>query len=93
MTFETFRAVLADALHVDPAVVTPEASFVADLGVDSLRFLEILLALDRAGIRVGFEAISQIQTVADAWKYVSAHTDLLARCAKGEDGQDRPQGV
>ncbi len=69
LAFEAFRAVVADLLQVDAARVTPEAYFVTDLGVDSLRMLQILLRLEKLGLAFSLEAAFQIQTVADAYRY------------------------
>jgi acyl carrier protein len=69
LTFEAFRAMVADLLQVDMARVTPEAYFVTDLGVDSLRMLQILLRLEKLGLAFSLEAAFQIQTVADAYHY------------------------
>jgi acyl carrier protein len=44
---EDLRRFVADVLDLDPAVVTDDAHFVADLGMDSLRALEVLVALER----------------------------------------------
>ena len=69
LSFEAFRAVVADLLQVDAARVTPEAYFVTDLGADSLRMLQILLRLEKLGLVFSLDSAFQIQTVADAYRY------------------------
>jgi acyl carrier protein len=69
LSFEAFQAMLADLLKVDVARVQPEATFVTDLGVDSLRLLEMMLRLERMGIRLPLESLWQIQTVDDSYRY------------------------
>jgi acyl carrier protein len=44
---EELRGVVAEVLDVDVAEVTDDASFVEDLGVDSLMALEVMVVLER----------------------------------------------
>ena len=69
LSFEAFQAMLADLLKVDMAQVTPEAYFITDLGLDSIRMLEILLCLEEMGIELSLELAWRIQTVGDAYCY------------------------
>ena len=50
LSFEAFQAMLADLLNVDVAQLTPEAYFITDLGVDSIRMIEALLRLEEMGV-------------------------------------------
>lgn len=47
-TTQTIRAIIADVLEVDPALVQADTNFVLDLGADSLRIIEILSRLEAA---------------------------------------------
>ena len=76
---------LAGLLQVHPERVTPEAYFVSDLGVDSLRMFHILLRLEEMGIPVALEAAGRIQTVSDAFDY-------YRRMVSEEHGPDRGAG-
>ena len=69
LSFEDFRAMLADLLNVDLVQLTPEAYFITDLGVDSIRMVQMLLRLEEMGIELSFESAWQIQTVGDAYRY------------------------
>ena len=69
LSFEAFQAMLADLLKVDVAQVTPEAYFITDLGVDSIRMVQMLLRLEEMGIELSLESAWQIQTVSDAYRY------------------------
>jgi acyl carrier protein len=69
LSFEAFRTILADMLNVDMAQLTPEASFVTDLGVDSLRMVQALLRLEQMGFKLTLESAWRIQTVGDAYRY------------------------
>ena len=70
------RQIVADQLGVDVDEVTPEASFVDDLGADSLDTVELVMALEEEfGIEIPDEEAEKILTVADAIKYIEEHTD------------------
>ena len=77
LSFDAFQAMLADLLKVDVAQLTPEAYFITDLGVDSIRMLKMLLRLEEMGIELSLELAWQIQTVGDAYRhYQEQVTDL-----------------
>jgi len=68
------REIVADRLGVDPEEVTPEASFVEDLGADSLDTVELVMALEEEfGIEIPDEDAEKIQTVGDAIDYIKNH--------------------
>jgi acyl carrier protein len=63
-----------EQLGVDAEEVTPEASFVNDLGADSLDTVELVMALEEAfKIEISDEDAEKITTVADAIKYIESH--------------------
>ncbi|NOZ95246.1 MAG: acyl carrier protein [Acidobacteria bacterium] len=72
-SFEAFRALLADALEVDPARITPEAHFITDLGVDSLRLVQALLYLEAMDLGSWTDMAWQVQTVEEAYRYYLEH--------------------
>jgi acyl carrier protein len=74
LSFEDFQAVLADLLNVDLAQLAPEAYFITDLGVDSLRMVQMLLRLEEMGVELSLESAWQIQTVGDAYRYYQQQT-------------------
>ena len=69
LSFAAFQALVARILEVDPARVKPEAYLITDLGVDSIRMVEVLLRLDEMGIAVSPDLAWKIQTVGDAYAY------------------------
>jgi acyl carrier protein len=69
MSFEEFRRVLAEVLLIDETKLTPEASFLNDLMVDSIRWLEMALTIERLGVSIPTEALWDIQTVGDSYEY------------------------
>lgn len=74
MEFEKVRKVLAEQLGVDESVVTPDASFVDDLGADSLDIVELIMGLETEfDIEIPDEDAEQIATVGDAVEYIKEH--------------------
>jgi acyl carrier protein len=62
-----------DVLAVDPAQVTPEASFADDLGADSLDLVELVMALEETfNIEVGEDELKDISTVGEAFDLIYA---------------------
>ncbi len=71
---DTIRQIVADQLGVDVDEVTAEASFVDDLGADSLDTVELVMALEEEfGIEIPDEDAEKILTVSDAIKYIEEH--------------------
>jgi acyl carrier protein len=63
-----------DQLGVAPEQVTPEASFIDDLGADSLDTVELVMALEEAfDLEIPDEDAEKMTTVADAIKYLESH--------------------
>ncbi len=69
LSFEDFQALLAEVLDLDVELVTPEAYFVTDLGVDSIRLVELLLRLEEMGLEISPDVAWKIQTVGEAYRY------------------------
>ena len=69
--FERIRDVVVDQLGVDESAVTMEASFVDDLGADSLDIVELIMGLETEfDIEIPDEEAEKIATVGDAVNYV-----------------------
>ena len=69
------REIIAEQLGVDEAQVTSEASFMDDLGADSLDTVELVMALEEEfDIEISDEDAEKIQTVQDAVDYIVEHT-------------------
>ena len=68
---EKITEIIVEQLGVKPEEVTPEASFVDDLGADSLDTVELVMALEEEfGIEVPDEDAEKLTTVGDAMKYI-----------------------
>jgi acyl carrier protein len=69
------KEIVAEQLGVDEAQVTNEASFMDDLGADSLDTVELVMALEEEfDIEISDENAEKIQTVQDAIDYITEHT-------------------
>ena len=68
------KEIIVNELGVEPEKVTAEASFVEDLGADSLDTVELVMAFEEEfGIDIPDEDAEQMRTVGDAIKYLQAH--------------------
>jgi acyl carrier protein len=70
-TEDKVKEIIINELGVEPEKVTPEASFVEDLGADSLDTVELVMAFEEEfGIEIPDEDAEGLQTVGDAIKYL-----------------------
>jgi acyl carrier protein len=73
-TEEKVRQIIVEQLGVDEGEVTPTASFIDDLGADSLDTVELVMALEEGfGIEIPDEDAEKITTVKDAIAYIETH--------------------
>jgi acyl carrier protein len=69
------KSIIVEQLGVDANEVTPEASFVDDLGADSLDTVELVMAFEEAfNIEIPDEAAEKIQKVRDAIDYIEKNS-------------------
>ena len=72
---EKITEIIVEQLGVKPEEVVPEASFVDDLGADSLDTVELVMAFEEEfGAEIPDEDAEKLQTVGDAIKYVEEKT-------------------
>jgi acyl carrier protein len=70
---EKVRKIIADKLSVDLDEVVPEASFVDDLGADSLDLVELIMSMEEEfEIDISDEEAEKMLTVKDAFDYIEA---------------------
>jgi len=71
---EKVKQIIVEQLGVDESEVTPTASFIDDLGADSLDTVELVMALEEGfGIEIPDEDAEKITTVKDALAYIETH--------------------
>jgi acyl carrier protein len=68
---ERVKKIVVEHLGVDAEKVTLEASFIDDLGADSLDNVELVMAFEEEfGVEIPDDAAETIQTVGDAVKFI-----------------------
>ena len=68
------KKIIAKQLGVNEEQVVPAASFINDLGADSLDTVELVMALEEEfDIEIPDESAEKIKTVADAINYIKEH--------------------
>ena len=72
---ERVKKIVVEHLGVEPDKVTENASFIDDLGADSLDTVELVMAFEEEfGIEIPDDAAEKIQTVGQAIQYIEEHT-------------------
>ena len=67
MEFEKIRAIISEVLNISEDDITPDSTFVEDLGADSLDVFQIIMAVEEEfGIEIPTEEAEKINTVGDA---------------------------
>ena len=70
---ERVKSIIVEQLGVSLEEVTPQASFIEDLGADSLDIVELIMALEEEyDMEIPDEDAEKIQTVEDVTKYVQS---------------------
>jgi acyl carrier protein len=68
------KEIIINELGVDAEKVTPEASFVEDLGADSLDTVELVMAFEEEfGMEIPDEEAEKLRTVGDAINYIQSN--------------------
>ena len=68
---EKVKEIIVEQLGVNPEQVTPTASFIEDLGADSLDTVELVMALEEEfGHEIPDEQAEKLQSVGDVIKYI-----------------------
>ena len=73
--FERVKKIIIDQLGVDESLVSMDASFIDDLGADSLEIVDLIMAFEgEFGITIPDEDAENLSTVRDAVEYLRDHT-------------------
>ncbi len=71
---EKVKKIIAEKLSVDLIEVVPEASFVDDLGADSLDLVELIMTMEEEfDIDISDEDAEKMESVKDAMDYIANH--------------------
>ena len=71
------KQIIVDQLSVEESEVTPNASFVDDLGADSLDRVELIMAFEEAfDLEIPDEEAEKIKTVQDAVSYIEKNSKM-----------------
>jgi acyl carrier protein len=74
---EKVKQIIVEQLGVDEGEVTPNASFVDDLGADSLDTVELVMAFEEAfDLEIPDEDAEKIKTVHDAIEYIDKNAKV-----------------
>ena len=73
-TPDRVKKIVVEHLGVEPEKVTEDASFIDDLGADSLDIGELVMAFEEEfGVEIPDDAAEKITTVKDAISYIDTH--------------------
>ncbi len=68
---ERVKEIIVEQLGVTPEQITPEASFLEDLGADSLDTVELVMAFEEEfSVQVPDDDAEKLQTVGDVIRYI-----------------------
>ena len=73
---DRIKQIVADQLGIDEDQIVPEASFIDDLGADSLDIVELIMALEEEfDIEIPDEDAEKATKVGDVVEYISSHIE------------------
>ena len=74
--FEKVKAIIVEQLQVNEDIVTEDASFIDDLGADSLDIVELIMALEEEfGIEIPDSDAEKVTTVEDVVNYIKENIE------------------
>ena len=77
MVMEKIKAILTEQLNIDESEIVPEASFIDDLGADSLDIVELIMSMEEEfGIEIPEDEVESLSTVGAAVEYIKANTNM-----------------
>lgn len=89
MEFEKLQSIIAEVLNVDADEITPETTFVDDLGADSLDVFQIIMGIEEEfDIEIPQEKAEKIVSVGDAAEAIKAAAAGKIRRKKKRRGKN-----
>ncbi len=77
MIMEKIKGILAEQLNIDESEIVPEASFIDDLGADSLDIVELIMSMEEEfGLEIPEDEVESLSTVGAAVEYIKANTNM-----------------
>ena len=74
---EKIKAILTEQLNIDESEIVPEASFIDDLGADSLDIVELIMSMEEEfGLEIPEDEVESLSTVGAAVEYIKANTNM-----------------
>ncbi len=74
--FERVKQIVIDQLDVEEEKIVPEASFIDDLGADSLDTVELVMKFEEEfGVEIPDDIAEKITTIKDAIDHIKEHVD------------------
>ena len=75
MEFDKMKAILIEQLNIDEEDITMDASFIDDLGADSLDIVELIMTMEEEfGIEIPEDEVETLTTVGAAVEYIRANS-------------------
>jgi acyl carrier protein len=73
--FEKVRDIIAEQLGIEASEITPESTFVDDLGADSLDIVELIMAFEEEfNMEIPDQEAEKISKVGDVVEYLKSHS-------------------
>ena len=73
--FEKFKELLVEEMSIDPNIIVPEASFVYDLGFNSLELADMVYNCESTyNVTIDDDALKNFKTVGDVVRYLESAT-------------------
>ncbi len=77
MVMDKIKDILIEQLNVDESEIVAEASFIDDLGADSLDIVELIMSMEEEfGIEIPEDEVEALSTVGAAVEYIKANTNM-----------------
>ena len=77
MVMDKIKEILAEQLNISESEIVPEASFIDDLGADSLDIVELIMSMEEEfGIEIPEDEVENLTTVGAAAEYIKANTNI-----------------